>query len=179
VSAAARPTPATLCDREPSGTGATPPVLPVTFGEPAAAFLQTAPATLEAYAWRATVEAAQEADPAAAPGSGAEAARDFVDAAAAAASACSFQLTTELHTDGDGIADGTGTDAQSASPWSGSGWEGVRIHRVVTGQEQVDRRLVRSGDVVLLVILRADRDDAESLDPVDDYLEAVAENLED
>jgi hypothetical protein len=178
VSAAVPQAPTTLCDADPSGTGPTPPAFPAELGTPAAVFFQTAPATPEDYAWRASAEAVQQADPEAAPESDAEAAQAVVDAATAAAARCTFQVSTELHTDGDGIPDGAGTDGQSVDAWSGSGWTGVRIHRVVTGQEQTDRRLVRSGDVVLLVILRADRDDPEILEPADDFLEAVAHNLE-
>ena len=71
------------------------------------------------------------------------------------------------------------SEVQTVEPWSGSGWEGVRIHHVVPGQEQTDRRLVSEGDVVLLVVMRADRDGPEILAPADDFLEAVAENLGD
>ena len=177
--AAVPQTPLTLCDADPSGTGLTPPSLPAELGPSTAVFFQAAPATLEAYAWRASAEAIQEADPESAPASDAEAAQAVVDAATTAAvAACPFEVTTQVHTDGDGVPDGIGTDGQSVAPWSRSGWQGVRIHRTVTGQEQTDRRLVRSGDVVLLVVLRADRDDPGTLGPVDDFLEAVARNLE-
>jgi hypothetical protein len=117
------------------------------------------------------------ADPEAAPESDADAARAFVDDATAAADACGFELFTDADTDGDGAIDSGTSDIQTVEPWSGSGWQGVRIHRVVSGQEQTDRRLVRRDDVVLLVVLRADRVDPEILGPADDFLEAVAENL--
>jgi len=162
VAAAARPTPQTLCDAEPSGTGPTPPALSGDLGEPAAAFYETAPATLEAYAWRASAEAARTAGTGTAPESDEEAARQFVDDATTAAAACGFDLST---------------DVQSVEPWSGSGWEGVRIHRVVSGEQQIDRRLVSTGDVVVLVIVRADSTDPEILTPADDFLADVAENL--
>ena len=160
VSAAARPTPETLCDPLPSGTGPTPPALSAELGQPAAVYYQTAPATLEAYAWQASTEAA----------------RQFVDDARSAAAACDFELFTDADTDGDGALDTGSSDVQSVEPWSGSGWEGVRIHRV-SGSEQIDRRLVRADDVVLLVVMRADRHGPEILAPADDFLEAVAENL--
>ncbi|GAA3165893.1 hypothetical protein GCM10010531_18070 [Blastococcus jejuensis] len=177
VAAAPGQIPLTLCDPLPSGTGPTPPPLSGELGEPAAAFYQTAPATLEAYAWRASAEAARAADPDAAPDSDEEAARLFVEDARSAAAGCEFELFTDADTDGDGMLDTGTSDVQSVEPWSGSGWEGVRIHRVVSGQEQTDRRLVYAGDVVLLVVMRADRDDPEILAPADDFLEAVAERL--
>ena len=161
VPAAARPTPETLCDGEPSGTGPTPPALSTDLGPAAAAFYETAPATLEAYAWRASAEAA----------------RQFVDDATTAAQACDFELFTDADTDGDGSFDTGTSDVQSVEPWSGAGWEGVRIHRVVSGEQQTDRRLVHAGDVVLLVVLRADDDGPEILAPADSFLEAVADNL--
>jgi hypothetical protein len=163
VAAAIGPTPLTLCDGDPSGLGPTPPVLSGDLGEPAAVFYQTAPATLEAYAWRASAEAMRPADGGPAPESDEEAARQFVDDAIATTGTCEFSLTGE---------------SQSVEPWSGSGWDGVRVHRVVEGEQQVDRRLVSAGDVVLLVVMRADTTDAEILAPADDYLAAVAENLE-
>jgi hypothetical protein len=162
VAAAARPTPETLCDGDATGTGPTPPAFPAGLGEPAAVLYQTAPATLEAYAWRASAEASSAADGETAPESDDEAAQQFVDDATAAAEACAFELATE---------------SQSVEPWSGAGWEGVRIPRVVPGEQQVDRRLVRAGDVVLLVIMRADTDTPAVLAAEDDFLAAVADNL--
>ena len=82
-------------------------------------------------------------------------------------------MFSDADTDGDGRLDSGSSDIQSVEPWSGHGWEGVRIHRDA-GSEQTDRRLVRADDVVLLVVLRADDGD---LAPADDFLEAVAENL--
>jgi hypothetical protein len=169
--------PETLCDPEPSGTGLTPPALSGELGEPAAVFYETGPATLEAYAWRASAEAMRETGGEPAPDSDEDAARTFVDQATSAGQACAFEVTSPSDTDGDGFTDSTGTDVQTVEPWSGSGWEGVRIHRVVSGQEQTDRRLVRSGDVVLLVVVRADRDDPAILEPADDFLAAVAKRL--
>jgi hypothetical protein len=160
VPAAARPTPETLCDGIPTGTGATPPALSGALGTPAAVFYETARTTLEAYAWRASAEAA----------------RSFVDDATAASGPCDFQLFADADTDGDGDLDSGTSDVQSVEPWSGSGWEGLRIHRDA-GSEQTDRRLVRADDVVLLVVLRADTSAPEDLAPLDDFLEAVAANL--
>jgi hypothetical protein len=160
VPAAARPTPETLCDGIPTGTGETPPALSGDLGTPAAVFYESGPATLEAYAWQTSTEAAQQ----------------FVDHTRSAAAACDFELFTDADTDGDGRIDTGTSDVQSVEPWSGSGWEGVRIHRV-SGSEQTDRRLVSAGDVVLLVVLRADTHGPEILAPADDFLEAVAENL--
>jgi hypothetical protein len=160
VPAAPRGTPTTLCDAEPTGTGATPPSLSGELGAAAAVFYEQPQSTLEAYAWPASTEEA----------------RTFVDEAAAAAGECDFQLYTDADTDGDGNLDSGSSDVQSVEPWSGSGWEGVRIHRDA-GSEQIDRRLVRADGVVLLVVLRADTSDPESLAPADDFLEAVAESL--
>lgn len=158
VPAAERPTPQTLCDGGPSG--ATPPALSANLGTPAALFYESGPATLEAYAWQASTEAA----------------RQFVDDARSAAAACDFELFTDADTDGDGALDTGFSDVQTVEQWSGSGWEGVRIHRA-SGSEQTDRRLVRADDVVLLVVMRADRDGPEIIAPADDFLEAVAANL--
>jgi hypothetical protein len=52
----------------------------------------------------------------------------------------------------------------------------VRIHRVVSGQMQTDRRLVHRDGVVLLVVLRADTD-AEIPGTADDFLAAVVQKL--
>ena len=157
VPAAARPTPETLCDGLPTGSGETPPALPGDLGTPAAVFYESGPATLEAYAWQASAGSAER----------------FVDLALGAAAACDFEMFSDADTDGDGRLDSGSSDIQSVEPWSGHGWEGVRIHRDA-GSEQTDRRLVRADDVVLLVVLRADDGD---LAPADDFLEAVAENL--
>ena len=163
VPAAGRGTPTTLCDAPPTGTGATPPSLSGELGASATVFYEQAQSTLEAYAW---------------PAASADAARQFVDEAASAAQECDYELFTDADTDGDGAIDTGISDVQSVEPWSGSGWEGVRVHRSVSGQEQVDRRLVSAGSVVLLVVLRADRDDPEILAPADDFLQAVAQSLE-
>ena len=84
-----------------------------------------------------------------------------LDEATAAAAACSF----------------ASTETQTVEEWTGSGWTGIRILRMVPGTELVDRRLVRVGEVVLLVVLRADSDDPAETAPADDALAAVAGNL--
>ena len=68
-------------------------------------------------------------------------------------------------------------DEQQAQSWSSADWSGTRIVRTVPGTEQVDRRLVARGDVVLLVVTRTDSDDPATLAVADDYLAAVAARL--
>jgi hypothetical protein len=153
VQAAGRGVPNTLCDAEPTGTGATPPFLSPELHAPATVFYEQAQSTLEAYAWPTTTDVAQQ----------------FVEEASSAAHGCEYDT-------------GTG-DVQKVEDWSGSGWAGVRIHRVVAGTEQVDRRLVHADTpdetaTVLLVVLRADTDDESVTALVDDYLDAVAADLE-
>ena len=164
VPAAGRGTPTTLCDAEPSGSGATPPPLSSELGTSATVFYQQAQSTIEAYAWPATADAA----------------RQFVDEAASAARECEFELFTDADTDGDGALDAGISDVQTVEPWSGFGWTGVRVHREVAGPgsaEQVERRLVRSGTVVLLVVLRSDVLGEEQAEPVDALLEQVHDSL--
>jgi hypothetical protein len=95
---------------------------------------------------------------------------------ASAAGGCDFELFTDADTDGVGQIDTGVSDVQSVEPSSSSGWEGVRIHRVVSGQMQTDRHLVHRDGVVLLVVLRADTD-AEIPGTADDFLAAVAQKL--
>jgi hypothetical protein len=71
----------------------------------------------------------------------------------------------------------SGAETQTLEPWTGSGWSGIRILRTVEGTELVDRRLVGNGDVVVLVVVRADTDDPAETAPADDALAQVAENL--
>lgn len=158
VAVAARPTPATLCDPDPARPDLTPPGLPAELGSPVAVNYQTAPTTLEAYAW-ATEAAA------------------LLDTAAEAAAACGWSSAGARDLDGDGVSETPSTDEQRVEPWSGAGWEGIRILRTVPGTELVDRRLVRADDVVVLVIVRADGDDPALLAPADDYLDALADAL--
>ena len=162
VAAAERPVPEALCDPDPTGAGPTPPALPALPGSPDAAFLESAPTTVEAYAW--TVDDAG-------------AARALVADAQPAAAACAWSVRVDRDLDGDGVPETPGTDAQQVAEWSADGWSGVRIVRTGTGSEQVDRRFVASGDVVLLVVTRADGDDPGLLTAADDYLTAVAERL--
>jgi hypothetical protein len=123
---------------------------------------QTAPTTLEAYAW-----ATDGPDEAAA----------LLDTAAEAAAACGWSIAGTRDLDGDGVPETPTTEEQRVDPWSDAGWEGIRILRTVPGTEVVDRRLVRADDVVLLVVVRADGDDPALLAAADDYLGAVAEAL--
>lgn len=162
VAVAARPTPATLCDPEPARPDLTPPGLPDGLGAPVAVNYQTVPTTLEAYAW--TTEGPDEA-------------QSLLDTAEAAAAACGWSSAGARDLDGDGVTETPSTQEQRVEPWSAAGWEGIRILRTVPGTEQVDRRLVRTDEVVLLVVVRADGDDPALLDPADDYLTAVADAL--
>ena len=146
--AAVRPTPEVLCDPEPTTPAVVPPALPDGLGSPDSAYLESAPTTLEAYAWTA-----EDADTA----------RALVAEATASAAACAWT--------------GQNGDQQQADPWSTADWAGLRVVHSVPGTEQVDRRLVARGEVVLLVVTRTDRDDPASLAPADDYLAAVAQRL--
>ena len=150
VPAAERPTPATLCDPDPTDPATTPPGLPATLGTPDAAFLESASTTVEAYSW-----STEDAD----------AARAVVEEAAAAASACTWTVETP------------GAEDQQVAEWSADDWAGIRIVHTVPGSEQVDRRLVTAGELVLLVVTRVDGDDPALLAPADDYVAAVAERL--
>jgi hypothetical protein len=166
VHGAGRGVPNTLCDAEPSGTGTTPPFLSPELRSSATVFYEQAQSTLEAYAWPTTPDVA----------------RQFVEEAASAVDGCEYELFSDADTDGDGELDTGTSDLQTVEDWSGSGWTGVRVHRVVSGSEQVDRRLVYADTpdetaTVLLVVLRADTDDESVTAVVDDYLDAVAADL--
>ena len=141
---AARPTPEVLCDPEPTTPAMPPPTLPEELGTPDAVDFESAPTTLEAYAWT-TDDAAT-----------------LVAEAGAAAAACTWS---------------TQGDEQQADAWSSGDWSGTRVVRTVPGTEQVDRRLVARGDVVLLVVTRTDSDDPAPLSVADSYLTAVAARL--
>ena len=162
VAVAARPTPATLCDPDPTRPDVTPPGLPDELGTPVAVQYQSAPVTLEAYAWTAP-------DP--------DEAGSLIDTVVTSAAACAWSRAGLRDLDGDGSPETPSTEEQRVEPWSEAGWEGLRILRTVPGTEQVDRRLVRADDVVLLVVVRADGDDPALLASADDYLSAVAEAL--
>ena len=143
-----RPLPATLCDPDPGRTGTPAPALPGGLGSLEAEFqLVSAPTTIEAYAW--TADDAGRAE-------------DLLAEAATAAGPCTWTTTGE---------------SQQVGEWSAGDWAGLRITRTVPGQEQVDRRLVARGTVVLLVVTRSDGDDPALLDVADDYLAAVARQL--
>jgi len=153
VQAAERPTPATLCDPDPAEPATPPPGLPASLGSlgsPDAAFLESASTTVEAYRW-----STEDAD----------AAQAVVEEATAAVSACTWTVEPP------------GSEDQQVAQWSAGDWAGIRIVRTVPGSEQVDRRLVTTGELVLLVVTRVDGDDPALLAPADDYLTAVAERL--
>ena len=153
----------TVCDPEPSGTNLPPPVLPAGMGAPTTVFFQQASATVEAYAWRMT-------DPDLT-------ARDAVEQTQATMARCDWSLATAHDLDGDGERETPASESQRVEDWTGSRWTGTRVHRVVSGSEQVDRRLVYADDVVLQVVVRADSDDPADVAVADDYLAAVAANL--
>ncbi len=162
VAVAARPTPATLCDPDPARPDLTPPGLPGEWRAPVAVNYQTAPTTLEAYGW--TTDGPDEA-------------AAVLDTAAEAAAACGWSIAGTRDLDGDGVPETPSVEEQRVDPWSDAGWEGIRILRTVPGTELVDRRLVRTGDVVVLVVVRSDGDDPALLAPADDYLSLVAQAL--
>ena len=157
----ARPTPTALCDADPADPSRTSPALPGGLGSlEGAAQLVSAPTTIEAFAW--TADDAGRAE-------------DLLAEATAAAGPCTWTTSADL--DGDGVAESPGGEAQQVGEWSAGDWAGLRITRTVPGQEQVDRRLVARGTVVLLIVTRADGDDPALLDVADDYLAGVAEQL--
>ncbi|WP_157936871.1 hypothetical protein [Geodermatophilus chilensis] len=67
---------------------------------------------------------------------------------------------------------------RSVDDWTGSGWTGVTIRTEVSGPDPAvgESRLVRSDEVVVLVVLEADGSDPD-LRPIDDLLAAVAARL--
>ena len=151
-----------VCDPVPGGDEV--PELPKDVGEPVSVVFARAEATVEAHAWAAEDEAA---------------ARSVVDDIAGAADACEHEMFSDADTDGDGRLDAGGTDVQTVEAWEGSGWTGVLVHREVSGPgagELVERRLVRSGDVVLLAVFRSDRVDDET-EPLDTLLDQVHRRL--
>ena len=153
----------TVCDPEPSAPNVLPPALPADMGAPTKVFFQKASTTVEAYAWRMS-------DPPLT-------ARDAVGQTQATMAPCDWTLTTAHDLDGDGELETPASETQEVEDWTVSRWTGTRVHRVVPGYEQVDRRLVYADDVVLQVVVRADSDDPADVAVADDYLEAVAANL--
>jgi hypothetical protein len=101
----------------------------------------------------------------------------LVDDVVMSAAACTWSHAGMRDLDGDGVPETPSTEEQRVEPWSGAGWQGLRLVRTTPGTEQVDRRLVRADDVVLLVVVRADGDDPGLLASAEDYLSAVAEAL--
>jgi hypothetical protein len=141
-----------VCDPAPSG-GETPQ-LPADLGRPVSSFFARAESTVEAYGWALEDEAA---------------ARAVVDDVINAAGDCEHEVPI----------DAAGTDIQTTEPWDDAGWTGLRVHREVTAgsAELVERRLVRFGDVVLLVVLRSDVLGDEQLDALDTLLQDVGTAL--
>jgi hypothetical protein len=130
-----------------------------------AAVFEGAEATLEAYAWVFEDQAA---------------AGSLVEGFTDRADDCAHEVFADADTDGDGTLDAGQTDVQTAESWEGAGgWFGLRVHREVSGlgeSEMVERRLVHSGGVVLLGVLRSDRVDADT-EPLDVLLQEVQEGL--
>jgi hypothetical protein len=167
VAAADRPTPTTLCEPDPTEPAPPPVALPdglrsqdAAFLD--AAFLESAPTTVEAYLWEA-----KDADTA----------QSLVSEATAAASPCTWTVAVNHDLDGDGVAETPSADTEQAGEWSSGTWSGVRVVRVTGGSDEVDRRLVADGKLVLLVVTSADGEDPALLSPADDYLAAVADHL--
>ncbi len=71
-----------------------------------------------------------------------------------------------------------GPVARSVEDWAGSGWTGVTIRTEVSGPDPAvgETRLVRSDEVVVLVVLHAAGSDP-GLRPVEEFLAAVADRL--
>jgi hypothetical protein len=147
------PPPWQLCTTAP-GTRA--PRLDPTLGEPVAVGYTSESTTLHAYAWATSAPMVAEA---------------ILGQAVMEAPDC---VSAPPSTDA-----GPGArTARSVADWTGSGWTGVRIRTEVSGPEPEFRetRLVRSDEVVVLVVLAAERSDPD-LRPVDDHLAAVADRL--
>ena len=147
------PPPWQLCTTAP-GTRA--PLLDPALGEPVAVGHAAEGTTLYAYAWATSAPMVAEA---------------ILDQAATEAPDCaSAPPSTDA---GPGA-----RTARSVDDWTGSGWTGVTIRTEVTGPDPAvgETRLVRSDEVVVLVVLAAEGADP-ALPPVDDLLAAVADRL--
>lgn len=146
------PPPWQLCATAP-GTRA--PRLDPALGEPVAAGQASAEATLHAYAWAASAPMVAEAM--------------LGQAEMEAPDCASAPPSTDA---------GPAPIARSVDDWAGSGWTGVTIRTEVTGPAPAvgETRLVRSEEVVVLVVLAVEGGDHD-LRPVDDYLAAVADRL--
>ncbi|PWW25256.1 hypothetical protein JD79_04455 [Geodermatophilus normandii] len=165
VAVAARPEPTALCEPAPDGSGTTVPLPAELSGSPGAVSYARAEATLDAWAWSFPRE---------------EDAERVVTGAAGSLGGCGYVLSTAHDPDGDGTLDADGSAAQEAAPWSDGHWRGVRVHRQATGpggSEQVERRLVSAGPVVVLVAHTADDADPAGPATVDAHLRDVAAAL--
>jgi hypothetical protein len=157
------PPPDTVC--EDSGYSDDPvPVLPGSLGDPTSAGFRAEDAELHAWAWRTAT---------------AEDATAVVDEAVAGLTGCGYQVHFDSDTDGDGEIDAGGSDEQHALPWSDDTWTGMSISgsHFGNGAELTESRFVRSGTVVLLVVLTIDGNDDARRTTVPTYLDGVAERL--
>ena len=147
------PPPWQLCT---TARGTRAPLLDPALGEPVAVGYTSESTTLHAYAWATSAPMVAEAILG-------QAVMEVPDCASAPPS-------TDA---GPGAA-----IVRSVDDWTGSGWTGVRIRTEVSGPDPAvtETRLVRSDDVVVLVVLAAEGGDP-ALPPVDDFLAAVADRL--
>jgi hypothetical protein len=96
------------------------------------------------------------------------------------ADACAYDLYYDSDTDGDGDLDAGGHEQQSARAWSDETWDGLAVSARTEGGgvEVAETRFVRSGDVVLLVVLTSTDGGTDSLPAtVEAYLDGVAGRL--
>lgn len=142
------PPPWQLCTTAP-GTPA--PRLDPALGEPVSVGHASEGTTLHAYAWATSAPMVAEAI--------------LGQAAMEAPDCASAPPSTDA-----------GPGARSVADWAGSGWAGVTIRTEVPGPDPAveETRLVRSDEVVVLVVLAAEDGD---LRPVDEFLAAVADRL--
>jgi hypothetical protein len=147
------PPPWQLCTTAP-GTRA--PRLDPALGEPVAAGHASEEVTLHAYAWATSAPMVAEA---------------ILDQAEMETPDCASAPPSAEAGPGARI-------TRSVDDWTGSGWTGVTIRTEVSGPDPVvgETRLVRSGEVVVLVVVAAEEGDPD-LRPVDDFLAAVAGRL--
>ncbi|MGR6962901.1 hypothetical protein ACU610_00320 [Geodermatophilus sp. URMC 61] len=142
------PPPWQLCTTAP---GSRAPRLDPALGEPVAPGHASEGTTLYVHAWATSVPMVAEA---------------ILDQAAMEAPDC---VSAPPSVD-------AGPVARTVDDWTGSGWIGVAIRSEVPGPDPAvsETRLVRSGEVVVLVVAAGREPD---LQVVDDHLVAVAERL--
>jgi hypothetical protein len=140
------------------------PTLPGSLGEATAVGYSVGDAELHAWAWRTATP---------------ESATTVVDEAAAGLEGCRYQISFDSDTDGDGEIDAGGSEEQTARPWSDGSWTGMSASGRFYGggAEFVESRLVRNGDVVVLVVLTIHGNDDALLATMDASLEGVAARL--